>query len=125
MTAALDRERLAKLCGMFGSDHDGEVVNAARAAHDLVRRCGGTWPDVFGRSLPAPALPGRWRYPRGGADAIRLCLGFSEYLTPWEEGFLRTVAPYANRLSPKQELVLDKILAKVEEIARATASDRS
>ena len=29
--SALDRDRLAKLLGMLGADHDGEVVNAARA----------------------------------------------------------------------------------------------
>jgi len=38
--SALDRDRLAKLLGMLGADHDGEVVNAARAADRLVRRSG-------------------------------------------------------------------------------------
>jgi len=38
--SALDRDRLAKLLGMLRADHDGEVVNAARAADRLVRRSG-------------------------------------------------------------------------------------
>jgi hypothetical protein len=50
--SALDRDRLAKLLGMLGSDHDGEVVNAARAADRLVRRSGLRWPDI---AMPAAA----------------------------------------------------------------------
>ena len=36
-------ERLAKLLGMLGSNHDGEVSNAARMADALVREHGLTW----------------------------------------------------------------------------------
>jgi len=46
MTAALDprdAERLVKLCGLIGSAHDGEALNAARKAHELLRRNGATW----------------------------------------------------------------------------------
>jgi hypothetical protein len=39
--------RLAQLCGMFGSDFDGEVANAARAAHVLVKQLGLQWSDVI------------------------------------------------------------------------------
>ncbi len=40
-------DRLAKLCGLFGSDHDGERANAARLADQLIREPGLTWPDVI------------------------------------------------------------------------------
>ncbi|MGA7455663.1 MAG: hypothetical protein WBW73_31995 [Rhodoplanes sp.] len=40
-------EHLAKLCGMFGSHHDGERAAAARLADEFVRRLGLTWPDVI------------------------------------------------------------------------------
>ena len=42
-----DRERLVKLCGIFGSDHAGERANAAAAADRLVRQAGLRWPDVL------------------------------------------------------------------------------
>jgi hypothetical protein len=48
-----DRIRLARLLGMLGSDHDGEVANAGRLADRLVRGAGLTWLDV----VEAPALP--------------------------------------------------------------------
>jgi hypothetical protein len=40
-------EHLAKLCGMFGSEHDGERATAARLADQHVRRLGLSWPDVI------------------------------------------------------------------------------
>ena len=35
-------DRLAKLCGMFGSAHDGERANAARLADELIKSAGVT-----------------------------------------------------------------------------------
>ena len=35
--------RLARLLGMLGSAHDGEIANAGRMAHRLVTACGVTW----------------------------------------------------------------------------------
>jgi hypothetical protein len=40
-------DRLAKLCGMFGSNHDGERAAAALKADQLVRQNGLTWHDVI------------------------------------------------------------------------------
>lgn len=40
-------DRLAKLCGLFGSEHDGERAEAARQADGLIRRHGLTWRDVI------------------------------------------------------------------------------
>ena len=33
-----DLQKLAKLLGMTGSDHDGEVLSVARKAHQLISR---------------------------------------------------------------------------------------
>ena len=52
--AEADRDRLARLLGMLGSDFDGEVANAGRLADRLVRNAGLTWPDVLAPSLPPP-----------------------------------------------------------------------
>src|ERR1700739_1367050 len=44
---ALDRDKLAKLLGMLGSRHDGEVAAAGRSAHILVRDAGVSWTEVL------------------------------------------------------------------------------
>ena len=46
MTALLDpqaADRLAKLLGMIGSQHDGEALAAARKAHQCLHQLGLTW----------------------------------------------------------------------------------
>lgn len=47
-----DRQRLVTLLGMMGSNHDGEILNAAKAAQKLVTNLKITWaeaitPDAF------------------------------------------------------------------------------
>ena len=54
MTADLDIGRLRKLCGMFGSAHDGEIANAARMADRMLREAGLGWGDVLQTALPPP-----------------------------------------------------------------------
>jgi hypothetical protein len=67
MSAKLDRRRLVKVLGLLGSRHDGEVLNAARAAHALMSQAKMRWEDLLGvqpgeepEPLPqeeAPAAP--------------------------------------------------------------------
>jgi len=45
---SLDRSKLAKLLGMLGSSFDGEVLNAAKLAQDLVTEAKLTWYEVLG-----------------------------------------------------------------------------
>jgi hypothetical protein len=50
MTELIDTgavERLAKLCGMFGSAHDGERASAAAMADKLVRSLGLSWGEII------------------------------------------------------------------------------
>ena len=42
----IDRERLIKLLGLLGSDHNGEIAAAGRMADALIRDAGVTWADV-------------------------------------------------------------------------------
>jgi hypothetical protein len=41
-----DRDKLVKILRVFGSDHDGEVLSAARRAHYLVKRRALDWDDL-------------------------------------------------------------------------------
>jgi len=43
----MDRERLARVLGMLGSSHDGEVLNAARLAVRIVKESGSIWEQVI------------------------------------------------------------------------------
>src|SRR5262249_17534163 len=43
----IDRDRLSKLLGMLGCAHSGEIANAGRAAHAMIRAAGTTWPDLL------------------------------------------------------------------------------
>jgi len=43
----IDRDRLSKLLGMLGSAHDGEIANAGRAAHAMMKAARSSWPEVL------------------------------------------------------------------------------
>jgi hypothetical protein len=43
-----DREILAKILGMLGSDHEGEKLNAAEGAEKYRRKIGMTWAELLG-----------------------------------------------------------------------------
>jgi hypothetical protein len=43
----IDREKLIKLLGLLGSDHNGEIAAAGRVADALIRDAGVTWADVI------------------------------------------------------------------------------
>jgi hypothetical protein len=40
-------EHLVKLCGLLGSNHEGERANAGKLADDFVRKLGLRWSDVI------------------------------------------------------------------------------
>ena len=100
----IDRDRLSKLLGMLGSDHDGEVINAARAADRLVRDAGLRWPDI---AMPVPPRG------RGDNDPVGFCLSRPAALTDWEQRFLRSIERQRYRLTAKQCAVLGGIVSKV------------
>lgn len=110
--AASDRERLARLLGMLGSDHDGEALNAARMADRLVRDHGITWFDA----ITAPVVP---RLSTADplarfttcAEACAFALSRAPALTQWELDFLRNVARFS-KLSPKQCDTLRRLVAR-------------
>jgi hypothetical protein len=47
VTALVDLQRLARVCGLFGSDHDGEALAAARQAAKIGKKVGLTWEELL------------------------------------------------------------------------------
>lgn len=110
-------DRLAKLLGLLGSDHDGEVANAGRAADRLLRQAGLTWFDIIARppqqrrdevDQHAHAHAG----PRHAHEAA-WALQRPHLLTEWEKGFLGDLTRRHGPLSAKQRTCLDRILARL------------
>jgi hypothetical protein len=103
---ALDREKLARVLGMLGSEHDGEVIAAARQAERIRCDAGMTWGQIL---TPVPVLV-------DDHDAAN-----DDLLTPWEQGFLSSLRRQTYPMTPRQREVLDRIRMKVERGARAAA----
>jgi hypothetical protein len=110
-------DRLRKLLGMLGSDHEGERAAAGRIASDLLRAHRLTWADVVG----AEAQVRVWHEPQGHREAACECLAWPEILTNWEREFLRSIAGRW-RLSGRQTHCLDRIVIKVRAFARASGA---
>ncbi len=112
--------RLTKLCGLFGSEFDGERANAARMADDLIHGFGLTWKDVIWPGHTEAGTPHQARHePRDHQDAARMCLRFAKALSEWERGFCRSVLGY-RRLSEKQERVLYRLVDKAREFTQTS-----
>jgi hypothetical protein len=116
-------DKLAKVLGMLGSAHDGEVAAAGRRANAMVKGVGLTWGEVIARAAPRPQPPHRpprrWRRVVSPTDAAALCLHWPEVLTGWEADFCRSIVG-RRRISAKQAAVLTRIAAKIEAFARAS-----
>ncbi len=78
----LDRQRLAALLGMLGSDYAGERDNAARAAQKLARGAGLTWGEILAAPEPPtwtqPPEPPTWTPPPQATlrEAVERVRGF-------------------------------------------------
>ncbi len=116
MTAPLDRTRLAKLLGMLSSQHDGEVVTAARHADAVVRRAGLTWRDVLSEMRPPRVEDVAF----GVAGEIAFCLRHRHHLTEWEAHFVASMRESAFFATTRQRNVLAGIVDKLR--ARAEAA---
>lgn len=116
--------KLAKVLGMLGSDHDGEIAAAGRRANMMIQKAGLTWGDVISPpTAPKPEPPNRpprrWRTPRTPSDSAALALMWGEVLTDWERDFCRSlVGRY--RVSSRQAEILTQITDRIEAFARAS-----
>src|SRR5260221_13111509 len=119
MAARLDRDRLARVLGLLGSAHDGEVVSAGRAADTLVRRAGLTWPDiVLQRPLPTPRPD---PVPFNDAGQVQFCLRWAHRLSNWEADFVASIRDHRRPLSTKQRNVLTRVVDRLRSRAAEAA----
>ena len=111
--AASDRERLARLLGMLGSDHAGERDNAGRAAHRMVQQHGITWFDVVVTHHPPDTYdPGTDPIGVDWRRTAAACRRYPHLLNRWEADFLAGL-PRFPRLSRKQRAILLKIVVRL------------
>jgi hypothetical protein len=101
-----DAERLARLLGMLGSEHDGEAANAGRLADRLVCERGLTWRDIIlgGQEQPRAQNPGSWQ---AMAGEVLAAAGSTEWERAFAEGLLKKWRGPV--LTPKQWDVLTRI----------------
>ncbi len=119
-TKTLDRDRLAKLLGMVGSDHDGESVSAARHADRLVRQSGMSWREIVADNSPHHPLRAPVEQTDGDDldDEIDFCLRNLDRLNDWERRFLISLRDQRSPLSIKQK---NKVAAIVDKLLRVRA----
>lgn len=116
--ADLDRAKLARVLGMLGSAHDGEIVAAARQAERLRVDAGLTWPEILVPRLPPP-LHGE--NVRTVTEAVDFVIKHEVLLTDWERGFVRDLRRLKYPLSTRQLEVLECLVEKVQRAAARAA----
>lgn len=114
VVAQRDVERLGKLLGMLGSEHEGERSAAAAAADRKLRELGLTWEQLVARAFHVASPPGQ---PRPAAarhlaatDWLMACWPF---LSEWERNFTSSLRAQAS-LTLRQRAKLGEIVRRVE-----------
>jgi hypothetical protein len=109
-------ERLAKLCGLLGSEHEGERAAAALKADRLVRECGLTWEQIIAR--PAAFRASAVSASPAVSDhrvAAACALIFGRGLSRWETDFLYNIAQRRQAPTPCQAEALRRILDAIRD----------
>lgn len=133
-----DKERLLKLLGMLGSEHDGERAAAALKASQFLKKRNLSWSDVLGGGGGSynagfeagfSQAKGQFSNGQGGEKSntsgdnamggyfeklkwIKDTEGLHEYLSDWEKTFVMDVFMRNRPLSNKQRSIVDGILEK-------------
>jgi hypothetical protein len=98
--------KLARICGMFGSEHSGERAAAAALADKIVREHGLDWFQVITATRHYEPLPDS-----EAEELVRFALDGAEYLNEWERNFLLNIRGRAH-LTEKQWDTLQSITRK-------------
>lgn len=104
-----DIQKLAKLLGMIGSNHDGEALAAARKAYEMVERIGTTWPDLLQIPVVVDTVA---EQPAHRSEAQQLLHEGKGVITDFERKFLVGIMAFQT-LSDKQSGTLEGIKIKV------------
>jgi hypothetical protein len=103
-------DKLAKILGLLGSAHDGEILAAGRRAHLLIANSGWTWAELLG----APSAVEDCRESRRMVEA---CLAVpADLFENYETRFLTNILPQlrrGRRLSEKQLAWLCRLYERV------------
>jgi len=97
-----DADKLARICGLFGSDHEGERATAAAMADNLLRQRGLSWHQII--------------VPRQSStieELIATAMSRPDCLTIWEDGFIRGIRG--------RQYLTQKQLTKLRDIAGRVA----
>jgi hypothetical protein len=102
-------DRLAKVCGMFGSDQMGERAAAALRADSIRQQSGLSWAELFaGVVSPRPSAP---MFDPADASPPALLAKCAPVLTAWEREFLASIGSQRTRTT-KQNARLAQIREK-------------
>jgi hypothetical protein len=103
--------RLIKLCGMLGSEHDGERASAALKASKLLMENHLTWCDVIG----TPSADHVAKAPCSHRSVCKLAkeLHNDKIINDWELEFLISISGNLT-VSDKQQVIVDRIQRKAE-----------
>ena len=110
----IDREKLARVLGMLGSAHDGEVLAAARQAERLRREAGSTWQTILQPPTPQPQPKPFYRPdPAWRPVSVHEKLEvwgehFDCCLSEWERDFYHSVKRRRQNLTERQMEVVEK-----------------
>jgi hypothetical protein len=110
-------DRLRKLCGMLGSDHDGERAAAALAADKLVRGLGLTWHQVIAPPIVPDHSPRVRSWRADDSDWCRMaqfCHAWRWSLSQREREFVESVRTWRNPTDKQRDWLLD-IYARLHE----------
>jgi hypothetical protein len=125
----LDPDKLGKVLALLTSDHEGEVIAAARAACAMLDRAGMTWPELAEQLVngvppehhydsyePPPRKP-RYPYREAADEALQFSIDKRITLSMFEVNFLGTVRTWRGVLTAKQQPIFERIMDKVNEAA--------
>ena len=98
--------KLAKICGLFSSNHDGERAAAAWQADRIVRAAGLTWLELLVNDQHAQPQT----YHTSPRDILTR---YSADLTVWERTFLDGIARRPGTLSARQMQIFLEIRRRV------------
>jgi hypothetical protein len=101
-------ERLAKLCGMLGSNHDGERAAAGLKADQLVRNLGLTWADIISSGkLRAISFQTDWH------RMAAYCHRYRAALNSRDRAFVETMLTWRSQPTERQQDWLIDIYARL------------